>query len=287
MVPSAHGLTPSPNALKTYCQTHWPNIEFEWLDTTPLIDSSLATLDTWQQLCSLILKYQNEYQQIILLHGTDTLAYSANALAFALHNTLTCQLLISGAQRSVFEDNNDAHANLAACLQSNITQMAGIEVLFAQQPIPAYSCYKADTQAAQAFAARDVENRIHHPYHHTHFAPLTLQTVILSPNAHYQLHADCQVLIILAYGSGTLTPDAITLIKQANAAHIAVIVSSQVKQGDLALQRYAVNQAQQPLRIFNGDRLSYEGIIAACHYFAAAQDDLMTALAFEFDEILL
>ncbi|KAH7952124.1 hypothetical protein HPB52_018943 [Rhipicephalus sanguineus] len=63
----------------------------------PLLDSSNATMDDWLQIAKDIKKYYDSYQGFIVLHGTDTMAYTSSALSFLLEN-LGKSVVVTGSQ---------------------------------------------------------------------------------------------------------------------------------------------------------------------------------------------
>ena len=63
----------------------------------PLIDSSDVEPSLWQSLASLISDRYEDYDGFIILHGTDTMSYSASALSFMLDG-LTKPVIFTGSQ---------------------------------------------------------------------------------------------------------------------------------------------------------------------------------------------
>ena len=57
----------------------WDLIEFE-----PLLDSTNVRYEQWNSIAEAISLYYDKYDGFVVLHGTDTLAYSASALSFML-----------------------------------------------------------------------------------------------------------------------------------------------------------------------------------------------------------
>ena len=63
----------------------------------PPIDSSDMTPQLWAELVTIISTRYEEYDGFIILHGTDTMAYTASALSFMLEN-LTKPVVLTGSQ---------------------------------------------------------------------------------------------------------------------------------------------------------------------------------------------
>ncbi|VDK48798.1 unnamed protein product [Gongylonema pulchrum] len=87
--------------VKPYCLPplrHLKKRVVYWLvEYDPLLDSSDMTFDDWIRIGKDIKKAYNQYDGFVVLHGTDTLSYTACALSFMLEN-LGKAVVITGAQ---------------------------------------------------------------------------------------------------------------------------------------------------------------------------------------------
>ncbi|MEM9554298.1 MAG: asparaginase [Acidobacteriota bacterium] len=81
----------------------------------PLLDSSNMTPRDWVKLADDIYSKYDEYDGFIVLHGTDTMAYSAAALSF-MFNSLDKPIVFTGSQIPLVELRNDARENLITSL---------------------------------------------------------------------------------------------------------------------------------------------------------------------------
>lgn len=77
----------------------------------PLLDSSNMTIDDWVLIAKTIKKNYQRFTGFVILHGTDTMAYTASALSFMLEN-LGKTVVITGSQIPLFEARSDAKENL-------------------------------------------------------------------------------------------------------------------------------------------------------------------------------
>ena len=82
----------------------------------PLIDSSDVEPSFWQALASLIHKRYEEYDGFVVLHGTDTMAYSASALSFMLEN-LAKPVVFTGSQLPIGVPRTDGKENLMTAIE--------------------------------------------------------------------------------------------------------------------------------------------------------------------------
>ena len=82
----------------------------------PLIDSSDVEPALWQSLAALIRDRYDQYDGFVVLHGTDTMAYSASALSFMLDN-LTKPVIFTGSQLPIERPRTDGKENLISSVE--------------------------------------------------------------------------------------------------------------------------------------------------------------------------
>lgn len=80
------------------------------------IDSSAMTPKDWAKIAEVISKNYEKYDGFVVLHGTDTMAYTASALSFMLMN-LGKPVIITGSQLPIGEVRTDGEENLITALQ--------------------------------------------------------------------------------------------------------------------------------------------------------------------------
>ncbi|XP_019860890.1 PREDICTED: L-asparaginase-like [Amphimedon queenslandica] len=82
---------------------------------TPLLDSSNMSMTDWAYIASDIRKYYAKFDAFVILHGTDTMAYTASALSFMLEN-LGKTIILTGSQIPLSELRSDGRDNLLESL---------------------------------------------------------------------------------------------------------------------------------------------------------------------------
>lgn len=85
--------------------------EFDFIEYVPLLDSSNITVQNWNQIGTDIRKRYCDYDGFVVLHGTDTMAYTASALSFMLQG-LSKPVIITGSQIPLCKVRSDARENL-------------------------------------------------------------------------------------------------------------------------------------------------------------------------------
>lgn len=82
----------------------------------PLIDSSDVEPSLWIALASLIEEKYDDYDGFVILHGTDTMAYSASALSFMIEN-LSKPVIFTGSQLPIGMPRTDGKENLISSVE--------------------------------------------------------------------------------------------------------------------------------------------------------------------------
>lgn len=91
-------------------------VDIQTYTFNPLIDSSDVEPAMWQKLASLIYEKYDSYDGFVVLHGTDTMAYSASALSFMLEN-LSKPVIFTGSQLPVGVPRTDGKENLISAIE--------------------------------------------------------------------------------------------------------------------------------------------------------------------------
>ncbi len=90
--------------------------DIEHIQFNPPIDSSNVSPSHWQQLAWEIGRHYDKFDGFVVLHGTDTMAYTASALSFMLEH-LHKPVIITGSQLPIGEVRTDGEENLITALQ--------------------------------------------------------------------------------------------------------------------------------------------------------------------------
>ena len=83
---------------------------------TPLLDSSDVNPENWARMAHVVYDHYAEYVGFVILHGTDTMSYSASALSFMLEN-LNKPIVFTGSQLPIGTLRSDAKENLLTAIE--------------------------------------------------------------------------------------------------------------------------------------------------------------------------
>ncbi|MGL4859782.1 MAG: asparaginase, partial [Enterobacteriaceae bacterium] len=120
MQPSKQGYVPRSGHLQKELEKmpefhHKEMPAFTLHEYQPLIDSADMAPADWQTIADDIAQNYQQYDGFVILHGTDTMAYTASALSFMLDN-LSKPVIVTGSQIPLSELRSDGQANLLNAL---------------------------------------------------------------------------------------------------------------------------------------------------------------------------
>ena len=114
------------------------------------LDSSNIQPEEWRLIARAIFDCLVEYDGIVVLHGTDTMAYTASMLSFMLRN-VDKPVVITGSQLPVGHPHTDAKQNLRDALLTASSGIAGVIVVFDRQIMLGSRVAKVRTTSQNAF----------------------------------------------------------------------------------------------------------------------------------------
>ena len=92
------------------------HIHVDMLPFEPLVDSSDINPQSWKKMAHMVYDHYDDYDGFVILHGTDTMSYSASALSFMLEN-LGKPVVFTGSQLPVGVLRSDAKENLLTAIE--------------------------------------------------------------------------------------------------------------------------------------------------------------------------
>ena len=250
------------------------HIQWEMVENSPLLDSANVTPANWEAIaeqCQAV----NDCQGIVVIHGTDTLAYSASALAFLLQH-IEIPVILTGAQKPLGVTAGDALQNLVGAMRAASKAHSGVWVYFHHQLMPAARVVKKDAISFQGFTTpRLTPLVLNEPPSLTHIdwqpqpreweAVKVATTQIIPGYSADQLEAiiatQPSAIILSLFGLGTL-PDqnhAITdALDAANQQGIVMAAISQCYVGAIDFSVYATGAQLASSGVLNGRDMTLE-----------------------------
>jgi L-asparaginase len=131
--------------------------DYDIYDFDPLLDSSNMSPADWVRIAEVIRDHYADYDGFLVVHGTDTMSFSASALSFMLE-PLGKPVVFTGSQVPLAETRNDAQDNLLTSLLllgAYSDRMAGVFLYFGDR---LYRGNRTTKVNADAYAAFDSPN---------------------------------------------------------------------------------------------------------------------------------
>jgi L-asparaginase len=255
------------------------------------LDSSRMRPSDWVLIADAIVALAPGHTGIVVLHGTDTLAFTASALSFMLAG-VDRPIIVTGAQRPITEHRSDAPQNLAiACMIASprtheLPVVPEVAVWFYDRLLRGNRTSKVDADSYDGFASRNIPPlgqagvtlKIDQP---GLVAPGTgglrrisgVCTDVAAVRLHPGLDAaqlDAILLrpglrgaVIEAYGSGNgpTEPEFLEVLQRASDAGIVVVVTTQCGAGTVRQGYYAAGAALFDTGAVSGLDLTFESAI--------------------------
>ncbi len=92
------------------------NCRIESISFDPIIDSSNMEPGVWVRLAKIIEAHYEQYDGFVILHGSDTMAYTASALSFMLEN-LSKPVVLTGSQLPIGKIRTDGKENFITAIE--------------------------------------------------------------------------------------------------------------------------------------------------------------------------
>ena len=309
MIRTADGLTPAAGLHRRIEQALGASLtelpRFDVLELDPLIDSANITPAHWQMLAARLAEHWEQYQGFVILHGTDTMAYSTAALAFML-GACTKNVIFTGAQIPLGLPRSDAAGNLQNALLAAVgNKITDVSLAFNNRLLRGSRIRKI---SSQRFAAFDSPNALplgelaitpklyaermlpasaslsRHPGESAHLAFQTGAVALLTlhpsmPNALYDaVLADksCRAVVLLSYGAGNIpSKDQAfhAFLCRARARDKVLVNISQCLDGGVSPGAYEASSALQEQGVLNGGDMTPEAAFCKLHWLIAGGRD--------------
>jgi L-asparaginase len=271
------------------------------------IDSSDMGIITWQEIATIIETNYNAVDGFVILHGTDTMAYTASALSFMLQN-LAKPVILTGSQLPIGMIRTDGKENLitaieiAAANENNTPMVPEVAIYFEYKLYRGNRTYKFNAEHFDAFKSSNypvlAEAGIRITYHKNDIAKASaaklavrknmdshvgvlklypgiskniVQSILRTPNL--------KACIIETFGSGNgLTDDwFIDEIKHAISVNNLIILNvTQCNQGEVMQGRYATSNGFLNAGVISGADITFEAAITKLMFLLGNYDDKKT-----------
>ncbi|MEI6860032.1 MAG: asparaginase, partial [Shewanella sp.] len=295
MQKTSHGFAPVADFL-TDCVKAMPEFyhddmpKFEIKEYCPLIDSSDMAPTDWQMIADDIKLNYDKYDGFVILHGTDTMAFTASALSFMLQD-LSKPVIITGSQIPLAQLRSDGQTNLLNSLYIAANYpIAEVCLFFNNKLFRGNRTTKAHADGFGAFTspnfpllleagikihmkAGKIAQQSNKPLNVATISPQPIGVVTLYPGITTDiieniLQQPVKALILLTYGVGNApqNPALLKVLSQASQRGIILVNLTQCLQGKVNMSGYATGNALKAAGVISGADMTTEAALAKLHY---------------------
>ncbi|MES2796941.1 MAG: asparaginase [Bacteroidota bacterium] len=257
-----------------------------------LLDSSNMKPQNWVELAEIIEKYYDSFDAFVILHGTDTMAYTASALSYILEG-LNKPVILTGAQLPIGIARTDAKENFITALEISIAKKEG-------RPIISEVCIYFNSVLLRGNRSRKHESVQFNAFVSENYPPLATVGVTIdynwpylrefSFNSHLKVHknlnenvlflklfpgisknlvsnilntSNLKGVVLETYGSGNAPTDEWFLeeLGKAIATEILIINVSQCIGGKVAQGNYQTSRLLAEMGLISGEDITAEASI--------------------------
>ena len=271
----------------------------------PAIDSSNMSPEIWIELAEIIGSQYDKYDGFVILHGTDTMAYTASALSFLLEN-VSKPVILTGAQLPIGMTRTDARENMMTTLElaehkvKDQNLINEVCIYFNGRLLRGNRAKKYESSQFDAFQSENyplladvgVYCQYNEPYmlkkpkgafeYHTNLNSNVL-VLKLFPGIsngfvkHLISTPGLKAIVLETYGSGNASSDTefLTLLQNANESGIIIYNVSQCSGGEVRQGDYETGRGLKSAGVISGKDITTEAAVCKLMFLLAQEKSIM------------
>ena len=265
--------------------------EWDLYEMSPLLDSSDVTVKEWNKIAGVVYENYDKYDGFVVLHGTDTMAYTASALSFSLHG-LNKPVVLTGSQIPLSEIRSDGRDNLITSMLIAADGVANEVCLYFSGKLLRGN--RAVKMSADRLVAFDSPNYPHLAdvgisirYNHSAivkpegkafemrpFSDVPIGVLKIFPGIQFGLFESILTkklsgIVLETFGAGNIPSDGgvlIPIIQKAFESGSVITVCSQCPSGTVTLGAYETSSALKAAGAVSGFDMTTEAAVAKLYY---------------------
>ena len=282
-------------ALSSIADMSRPNFPaWDLYEMSPLLDSSNMTVREWNNIASVIYDNYDSYAGFVVLHGTDTMAYTASALSFILSG-LDKPVILTGSQIPLSEIRSDGRENLITSVLIAADGIAREVCLYFSGKLLRGN--RAMKMSADGFVAFDSPNyphladvgisvkynmpallpdkeRGHGQLTFAPFSEVPIGVLKVFPGIQFGLFEEIMTeklsgIVLETFGAGNIPGSGdslLPIIRKAFASGTVITVCSQCPAGTVTLGAYETSAALKAAGAVSGRDMTTEAAVAKLYY---------------------
>lgn len=261
------------------------HVHYEIIEFDPLKDSSNMGREDWVGLAVAIAQRDADWDAFVVLHGTDTMAYTASALSFMLQG-LEKTVVVTGSQIPLARTRNDAVDNLLGALMvAGHYDIPEVGIYFDDKLLRGNRARKVDAAGLDAFRSGNLRPLVEvgvqvdvrwdlvltpsgeglrvRPITNPHVVPLRLFPGLTAPTLARLLAPPLEGLVLETYGAGN-APDArpglLRVLRDATDRGVVIVNVTQCHRGGVGTA-YAAGRALADCGVVPGGDMTAEAAL--------------------------
>ncbi len=257
----------------------------------PVIDSSDMNPAHWQKLAQVILDHYESYDGFVVLHGSDTMAYTASALSFMFEN-LNKPVIFTGSQLPLGMIRTDGRENfitsieIAAATDDDTPIVPEVAIYFENQLMRANRTIKYNAEHFEAFRSPNypllAEIGVYIKYRHNYiknpnFKKLRVKSgldnnvavlkIFPGMSEHYVSAVlstkNLKALVLETYGSGNASTENwfINTLKRSISNGLIILNVTQCQGGGVEMEKYQTGMALKEIGVLSGYDITTEAAV--------------------------
>jgi lysophospholipase len=260
-------------------------VRYDILELEPLLDSANMSSRDWVRIAETIAEHSDAYDAFVVMHGTDTMAYTASALSFMLKG-LDKTVVITGSQIPLSRTRNDAVDNLlGSLLLAGHYNIPEVGIYFSDRLLRGNRARKVDASGLDAFRTGNFPPLVHVgvevdvrwglvnppqpggldvvPITNEHVAALRLFPSLTADTLERFLQPPLQGLVLETYGAGNAPnnrPRLLQVLSEASARGVIIMNCTQCLTG-MVTSDYSTGRALMDAGVVSGADLTPEAAL--------------------------
>ncbi|CAM4166017.1 L-asparaginase [Pedobacter westerhofensis] len=290
------------------------NYQLDVQSFDPILDSSNMDPVIWAELAAIIERTYHDYDGFVVLHGSDTMAYTASALSFMLKN-LSKPVVLTGSQLPIGEIRTDAKENLITALEIVATKNKGLAMVpevciyFDYQLFRGNRAIKYNSEKFEAFQSPNyhilAEAGVNLSFYSNYITPQPQEELRVQSNFNANIgvlkmypgitvqavqaitRSSLDAIVLETFGSGNTTTAQwfIDSLQEALDQGKLIVDISQCQGGSVELGKYETSKKLQQMGIISGFDMTFEATVTKLMYLMG-QDLTQSQIAFLMEQSL-
>ena len=242
------------------------------------VGSSDVTPEHWVEIAKTIQQIYDKFDGFVVVHGTNTMSYTAAALSFALQG-LSKPVVLTGALLPINDLTGDGRMNLIFAIRTAQMDIAEVVIVLGPHVLRGNRAKKSEESFLQTFTSpkcpplidfttsadlhdhrfvRRKRTLVCKPAFDPEVVMLTLNPGLNDKYLNALLDAEPHGIVLRTYGPGMLPESLFPWLQRVTKAEIPVVITSQLLRGAIDLHRYRKQLALEQLGIISGKDMTFE-----------------------------